>query len=178
MTRGFNEFLRGLRVKDGETSQVEVAEEAIKKQLFDILFELDMENGQEIEIDKVVQLISEKLGIQDNKNRIVQIITKVFEKGNSNYQINENGKIKAVFNRTYILQKEREKQLHQEAEVILKSFVPQVEMYVSYLEQQKISVNGINLRNQFSEEEREKNPIWIDLAIDRVLNKREQDIIK
>lgn len=175
MTRGFNEFLKGLKVDGGETSQIQVAEEAIKKELFIIMPKLNWQNGQTVKISKVVELISNKLGINTNKMQIAQIITKVFQTGNYTYKINDNGDVVANFSTADILQKEYEDKVHEEAEEILHKFVQQVEGYATKLTQQKMQVSAVSLQAMFSEEEQQKNPIWIDLAINHVLQEQNQE---
>ena len=175
MARGLNDFLKGLRFEGGETSQIEVAEEAIKKELFIIMPELNLENGQIVKMSKVVELISNKLGINTNKMQIAQIVTKVFQTGNYSYQINDNGDVVAKFNTADILQKEYEDKVHEEAEEILHKFVQQVEDYATKLTQQKMQVSAVSLQSMFSEEALQQNPIWIDLAISHVLDTQNQE---
>ena len=64
-------------------------------------------------------MISAKLGIHTNKMKIAQIVTKVFQTGNYNYKINDNGDVEAKFNNADILQKQYENKVHEEAEAIL-----------------------------------------------------------
>ena len=175
MARGLNEFLKGLKFESGETSQIEVAEEAIKKELFTILSELNLENGQTIKINKVVQLIANNLGINANKMQIEQIVTKVFSSGHYCYKINDNGDIEADFNTADILQKQHANQAREQAVTKLHEFVYKVEQFVGQLSQQKVPISVVNLQAMFSKEEQEQHPIWIDLAIDTVLGNLEQE---
>lgn len=175
MARGLNKFFKGLRFEGGEASQKEVAEETIKKQLFIIMNELDLENGQTIEMNKIVKLISDKLGVQLNKNKIAQIVTQIFQNGEYKQKINEQGNVEIVLSTADILQKQRDDRIHEEAENMLHGFVEQVQEYVKKLEQQHVKVTEITLSNNFSPEEIEKNGTWIDLAIDHVLEKRNQE---
>jgi len=175
MTRGLNGFLKGLKFEGGETSQIEVAEEAIKKELFIIMQELNLQNGQTVKMNNIVQLISNKLGINTNKMQIAQIVMKVFQTGNYTYKINDNGDVEASFSTADILQREYEKQVHEEAEAKLHQFIQQTEQYANQLEQQNVKVTELNLQGLFSQEEQERNSIWIDLAIDHVLQEQNQE---
>ena len=175
MARGLNDFLKGLKFEGGETSQIEVAEEAIKKELFIIMPELNLENGQTVKMSKVVELISDKLGINTNKMHIAQIVTKVFQTGNYYYQINDNGDVVAELGTADILQRQYESKVHEEAEEILHKFVQQAEDYAIRLTQQKMQVSAVSLQAMFSEEELQQNPIWIDLAISHVLDTQNQE---
>ena len=175
MARGLNEFLKGLIVENGETSQIEIAEEAIKKQLFIIMREFDMENGQTVKLNEIVKMISDKLGIQRNKRKVAQIVMKIFQSGEYNYKINEKGNIEAVYSKADILQKQRDEEIHEEAENVLHEFIERTEQYAEQLSQQKVKVTEITLMKMFSEKELEKNHGWIDLAIDYVLEKQNQE---
>jgi len=175
MTRGLNEFLNGLKFKDGETSQNTVAEEAIKRELFIVMNELDLENGQVVKMNKVVQLICDKLGIHGNKYKIAQIATQVFQDGKYLHKINADGNIEAAYGKAELLQKQRDNRIHKEAEDLLHVFIEKVEQYASQLEKKKVRVTEITLMNQFSEEELQKNRNWIDLAIGHVLEIKNQE---
>ena len=175
MANGFSEFLKGLRFEEGKTSQIEIAEEAVKKQLFIVINELNLENGQVVKMDNVVQLISDKLGIQGNKNKIAQIITKVLDSGEYLQRINKDGNIEAAYGTVVMLQKERENTMHREAEASLSIFVEKAKQYASQLDKKNVKVTEITLMNQFSEEELKKNGSWIDIAINHVLEKQNKD---
>lgn len=174
MTRGLNQFLKGLKVENGDTFQKQVAEETIKKEFFVIMQEIDLEDGQIVEMENVVQLISDKLGIVGNKKKIVQILTQVLQSGEYLYIVNENGDIETSYGNVEIFQKQREKQMKEEATGMLQRFVYKVEQYATQLEHQKVKVTEFTLLQQFDNEELEKNAHWIDLAIDHVLEMREQ----
>lgn len=179
MTRGQNEFLKGLKFEDGKISQKEVAEEAIKKQLFRILNESKMQKGESKEIDEVVEQIANNLGLQANKEAIAQYIKQLFQSGEYQFDIDENGNIKANYSRLYMLQKQSDEIETKKVNEILQGFIQRVEMHVDKLEQQKAKITEVSVMHQFSEEELQKNGGWIDLAIDHVLEMREkQETIK
>ena len=123
MARGHNEFLEGLKVEGGETSQIEIAEEAIKKELFKIIVDMDLENGQCVKMSRLVQLISENLGIAGNKKQIEQIITKLFQTDRYLHKINSDGDVVANYNKMYILQKQHEKNEREKAHQISRKFM-------------------------------------------------------
>lgn len=174
MARGMSEFLKALKIQGGEEAQIEVIEETIKKQLFIIMPELNMENGQTVSLSEIVKLISDKLDNQANKKQIAQVVTQVFQTGEYSYKIDDNGDIKASFSAAEILQKSYEDKVHEEAESRLHEFVQKVEQYAKELSQQKNKVTEYTLMKMFSEEELEKNKSWIDLAIDYVLKNQER----
>lgn len=175
MARGISDFLKGLKVENGETSQIEVAEEAIRKELFIIMPELNLENGQTVKMSKVVGMISDKLGINSNKMQIAEIIIQAFQTGHYSYKIDDKGNIEACFSRADILQKQYENKMHEEAEEILHKFVQQANEYANELLRQKTPISVANLQAMFSEEELQQNHIWIDLAISHVLEKQNQE---
>ena len=175
MARGLNDFLKGLKFEGGETSQIEGAEDAIKKELFIIMPELNLKNGQTVKMNKVVELISNKLGINTNKMQIEQIVTKIFQKDYYLYKINDKGDVVAEFTTADILQKQYEDKVHEEAEEILHKFVQQAEDYATKLTQQNMQVSALSLQAMFSEGELQQNPIWIDLAISHVLDTQNQE---
>ena len=175
MARGFNEFLKGLKIQGGEASQKEVAEEVIKKQLFIIMPDLNMENGQTVKLSEIVQMISNRLEEKANKKQIAQVVTQVFRSGEYRYKIDDNGNIEASFSTADILQKSYEDKVREEAAERLQEFVQKVEQYAKELSQQKIRVTEYTLMNKFSEEDLERNESWINLAIDYVLEKQNQE---
>lgn len=179
MTRGLNEFLKGLRIEGGEASQKEVAEEAIKKQLFRILDDLNLKKGETVDLDKTVEKIANSLGLQENKVQIAQYITKLFQSDEYQFDIDDNGNIRANYSRLYMIQKANDQRGREEAEGILYGFIQKVETYIKELEQQKVKITEVSVMHRFSEEELRKNGEWIDLAIDHVLEMRKkQETIK
>ena len=175
MAKGYNEFLEGLKFEGGETSQIEVAEEAIKKHLFRMVNDLEMENGESIDINKIVELIADKLGLQAYKIQISKYITQLLQKGKYQFDIDDNGNIRANYSRLYMIQKDNDRRGREEANKILQGFVKRVEEYASQLEQKNIKVTESSLQNQFCEEELNKNANWIDIAIFSVMENRNQE---
>lgn len=104
MNKPQNEFLNGLKYEEGETSQRKIAEEAIRKQLFSMLLELHLKNGESTNFDEIVEQIANNLGLQANKAQIAQYVTKVLQSGNYQFDIGDNGNIRANYSRLYQLQ--------------------------------------------------------------------------
>ena len=104
MNKPQNEFLNGLKYVEGETSQRKVAEEAIKKQLFSMLIDLNLKNGEATDLNEMVEQIANNLGLQAEKNQIAQYVTKVLRTGNYQFDIDDNGNIRANYSRLYQLQ--------------------------------------------------------------------------
>jgi len=175
MARGLNEFLKGLKIQGGDESQTEVAEEAIKKQLFIVMPELNMQNGQIVSLNSVVAQIAIRLENQISKKQIAQVVTHVFGTGEYNYKLNDKGNIVATYSSVVLSQNQRDEQLHEEANTILHEFIEKVENYAKQLSQQKIKVTEYTLMNLFAETELERNKTWIDLAINHVLKKQNQE---
>lgn len=175
MNKARNEFLNELKYAEGETSQKKVAQEAIKRQLFCRLLDLNLKNGESTDLDETVEQIADSLGLQANKAQIVQYITQLLQSGNYQYGINSKGNIEAKYNRLYMLQEEAGEKSREEMHDILQEFVERTELYASELEQQNIKVTETNLRNKFSEREQEFKGNWITLAIDKVLEMQSQE---
>ena len=172
MARGYNKFLEGIKFQDGEASQKEVAEEAIKKQLFNIITNAKLQKGESIDINETVRQIADNLGLQEHKTKVMQYIIALFKSGDYQYDLNEDGNIRANYSRIYMIQKECDQKGKEEADGILRGFIERVEDYVKKMEQQKAIITDASIMNQFSEEELQKNGEWIDLAIDHVLEAR------
>lgn len=170
-----NEFLNGLKYEEGETSQKQVAKEAIKNQLFKILRDSELKKGESRDLNETVGEIANSLGLQENKAQIAQYITELFQSGEYQFDIDENGNIRANYSRLYMIQKANDKRGREEAEEILHGFMIRVENYVKELEQQKVKITEISVMNKFSEEELKKNGGWIDLAIFHVLEMKNQE---
>ena len=175
MARGQNEFLKGLKVEVDEASQKEVAEEAIKKQLFRILNTLDLENGSTVDLFETVKQIANILGMQESKKQIAQYITQLFQSGRYQFDIDEKGNIRANYNMIYMIQRESDKKGKEEAERILKGFIEKVEIQVNEMQQRKEIITDASIMSKFSEKERIINREWIDLAIDHVLETQNQE---
>lgn len=177
MARGHSEFLDGLKFKDGKTSQRQVAEDAIKKQLFKILGDSQLKKGDSKDLNETVDQIANNLGLQSNKNQIVQYITQLFQSGEYQFDIDDNGNIRANYGRLYMLQNKAEEEELKKGNEIMQGFKQRVEAYATQLSQQKIKVTEYTLMNAFSEKEIEKDGEWIDIAIFAVIEKR-KEIIK
>lgn len=175
MAIGENEFLKGLKFKDGETSQKEVAKENIRKQLFKILMDSNLQKGESRDLYETAEEIANNLGMQQNKEKIAQYIIQLFQGDQYQYNIDESGNIKANYSRLYMIQKERDRKGHEEAEEILQGFIQKVERYAKEMEQKKVVITEASLMRQFEEKELQRNSVWIDLAIDHVLEAREQE---
>jgi len=169
-----NEFLNGLRYEQGETSQKQVAEDAIKRQLFKILDESKLQKDESKDLNEVAENILVRLGLKQNKAKIAQFIIQLLQSNRYQYNIDENGNIRANYSRLYMLQKEDERKSHEEAEKILQGFIQKVEEHVVQLEQQKARVTEISIMRHFDEEEIYQYRGWIDLAIEHVLQAREK----
>ena len=169
MNEARNEFLNGLKVEEGETSQIEVAEEAIKKQLFSILIDIDLKNGETVELSKIVDKIADSLGLQTNKSKIFQHLAKTLKDGSYQFDIDDNGNVKANYNRLYSLQELSTESEKRQSNQIYQQFIEKAKLYASELQEQDIKVTQENLRNKFSTREQEFQSNWISLAIDRVL---------
>lgn len=97
-------FLNRLRYVEEKTSQIKVAEESIRKQLFSMLLDLHLKNGESTNFDEIVEKIANNLGLQANKPQIAQYVTKVLQTGNYQFDIGDNGSIRANYSRLYQLQ--------------------------------------------------------------------------
>ena len=97
-------FLNRLRYVEEKTSQIKVAEESIRKQLFSMLLDLHLKNGESTNFDEIVEKIANNLGLQANKAQIAQYVTKVLQSGNYQFDIGDNGNIRANYSRLYQLQ--------------------------------------------------------------------------
>ena len=169
MNKPQNEFLNGLKYVEGETSQRKVAEEAIKKQLFSMLIDLNLKNGEATDLNEMVEQIANNLGLQAEKNQIAQYVTKVLRTGNYQFDIDDNGNIRANYSRLYLLQEISAEKERKEVNGILQGFIEKTKLYASELEQQNVRVTATNLRNKFSPREQEFKDNWIAIAIDKVL---------
>lgn len=169
MNKPQNEFLNGLKYVEGETSQRKVAEEAIKKQLFSMLIDLNLKNGEATDLNEMVEQIANNLGLQAEKNQIAQYVTKVLRTGNYQFDIDDNGNIRANYSRLYLLQEISAEKERKEVNGILQGFIEKTKLYASELEQQNVRVTATNLRNKFSSREQEFKNNWIAIAIDKVL---------
>ena len=175
MNTAQNEFLNGLKYEEGETSQKQIAEEAIKKQLFRILHDSKMKKGESKDLNETVEQISNDLGLQENKVQIAQYITQLLQSGNYQFDIDDNGNIRANYSRLYILQETAAEKNREEVYEILQEFIQRTELYASELEKQNARVTETNLKNKFSPREQDLKGNWITLAIDHVLENRNQD---
>lgn len=173
MNEARNEFLNGLKVEEGETSQIEVAEEAIKKQLFSILIDIDLKDGETVELSKIVDKIADSLGLQTNKSKIFQYLAKTLKDGSYQFDIDDNGNVKANYNRLYSLQELSTESEKRQSNYIYQQFIEKAKLYASELQEQDIKVTYENLRSKFSAREQEFQSNWISLAIDRVLEMQE-----
>lgn len=175
MKKAQNEFLNGLKYAEGETSQKQVAKEAIKKQLFKILNDSKLQKGESRDIDQTAEQIANNLGLQENKARIIQYITYLFNSGNYEFDIDESGNIRANYSRIYMLQKAEDQRGKEDAEKILQGFVQKAKEYARQLEHKKTKVTLYTLENQFSKEELEKYGDWIKIAIFAVVEQKNQE---
>ena len=175
MTKEHNQFIKELSYKNSETSQKEVAEESIRNQLFKIIYEFEIANGNEVALDNVVELISDRLGMQLYKSNIEKYVSQVLESGKYKYSIDCNGNIKADFNKLDLLQKQYSDERNERAIRRLEYFVQRAEIYANELRQRKVKVTVENLKNQFTPEEQEKNRTWINLAITKILKDRNEE---
>ena len=117
MNEARNEFLNGLRYNKSETSQKEVVEEAIRKQLFSKLLELHLKNGESANFNEIVEQIANNLGLQKNKIKVAQYVTKLLQSGNYQFDIDDNGNIRASYSRLYQLQEQSTEKIYKALEM-------------------------------------------------------------
>lgn len=108
-----NEFLKGLKYEEDENSQRQIAEEAIRKQFFYMLNELNLENGDAVSLNQMCEQIGNNLGLETSK--IAQFIRQVFQQREYQYYIDDKGNVVANYDRLYILQQQDAEQLRKEA---------------------------------------------------------------
>lgn len=169
MKRSQNEFLKGLKNEDGKTSQKQIAQEAIRKQLFHRLNALDLKNGETTNLNNMAEQIADDLGLQTEINQITQYLMTLFKSGNYQFDLDDKGDIRANYSRLHILQEKEAEQSRAEVKAILQSYVDRTLAYASELESQNIRVTAVNLKHKFSLREQEFQNNWITLAIDKVL---------
>lgn len=116
MNEARNEFLNELRYNKSETSQKEVVEEAIRKQLFSKLLELHLKNGESANFNEIVEQIANNLGLQKNKIKVAQYVIKVLQSGNYQFDIDDNGNIRASYSRLYQLQEQSTEKIYKTLE--------------------------------------------------------------
>ena len=175
MNKAQNGFLNGLKYVEGETSQKQVAKEAITKQLFKILEDSKLQKGESKDINHIAEQIANNLGLQENKARIIQYITQIFNSGNYEFDIDESGNIRANYSRIYMIQKAADQKGREEANEILQHFKQRTEEYAKQLEERKIKVSEYTLQNNFSEEEHQMYAEWIGIAIFAVVEEQNQE---
>lgn len=168
MTKEQNEFLKGLKFNDGETSQKEIAEESIGRQLFHILSKSKLKNGEVKDIENVVEQISNDLGLQKYRTQIKRYITQLLKNDRYQYGIDANGNIIANYSRLYMVQMAAEQASCEAAEKNLQRYIQLVKKYVKNLEKQDIKVTRESIISQFNAEELRENTGWVDLAIESV----------
>ena len=117
MNKVQNEFLNGLKYEEGETSQKEVAREAIRKQLFGILNDSQLKKGESRDLNETVEQIANDLGLQENKAQIAQYITQLLQSGHYQFDIDDNGNIRANYSRLYMLQEQSAEKNRKELEM-------------------------------------------------------------
>lgn len=175
MARGSNEFIKGIRFPNGDTSQKEVAKETIRKQLFRILNDSNMQKGESKDLNEMVDEIANNIGLQQYRIQIAQYITQLLQTDQYQYGIDENGNIKANYTRLYMIQKETDKKGREEADEILQGFIQRVEKYAKELEKNEVKVTDASLIKQFDEIEIKKDNVWIESAIEYVLETRNEE---
>ena len=173
MFKGNQEFLKGLRYGNSEESQIKLAQESIRKQLFKRIGEINPQNGESINLGKTVDYIANNLGLQMYKQQITQYITELFSGESYEFGIDEKGNIIAKYSRLFRIQREADKEAHKRASDTLQMFVDRVNTYAKELEEQKVKVTADSLKSKFTFREQEVDKINIMLAIEKVLKMQE-----
>jgi len=174
MTTKEKSFRNKLFCRKAIQEQKQTAEILIKEQLFKIVNEFDLENGYTLKLNEMVEIISNRLGLQKNKEHIAQYIKQILHTGKYKVSINDEDIIEVILNEQERRTKEYQDEQNKKAKLELAKFVKLAETYSNQLECQNLKINKENIKKQFNQEQREKDYLWIDLAIDKVLREREQ----
>jgi len=174
MTTEEKSFRNRLICRNAIQGQKETAETLIREQLFKICFEKDLENGNTIPLKEMVEVISNRLGLPKSKKQISEHVKQVLQSGKYKVKINEEDIIVADLNEMDKRAKKYQDDKNREANETFAKFVELVETHISQLEEQKIKITEQNITKQFSEEQRQRDYLWIDLAIGKVLRERNQ----
>lgn len=174
MPKKQQEFAKGLKYESAQEVQDKIAKEAIRRELFKNIFNFDVENGNKLELNHVVDLIGLELGIESDKEKLKTYVEETIQSGKYKYKIKE-GYIISDFDKVSQAQKERSDKEYKLAKETLQSFIQRVETFASDLSHKRISITEESLKSQFDEEEIEDNKIWINLAVTKFLSSQNQE---
>ena len=175
MQKKQQKFAESIRCEDAQKAQDEIAQESIKRELFKILVNSDIENGKKLELEQVVDLVVLELGLNSDREQLKNYIKKTIQSGKYKYKIDKDGHITQNFNKLAEAQKKHSDRESEIAKQTLLGFVQKVEMHAKNLQSKNTALNEKNLKSQFSEEELENNRIWINLAVAKFLTSQNQE---
>lgn len=183
------EFREGLQVEQSRKTQIEVAEEEIRKELFRILTVWDVKEEKSGKLKEVVDSIADKLGLQGKEEHISEYVTQIFQTGRYQYILEERNKEVYIQENLSKFEKSQRKYSDSRYEYALNKlngYKAKAEEFANQLSVQKAEITPKALHECFDKTEQEKsfnkmgeeepkNRIWIDLAIEYVMKMQNQE---
>lgn len=135
---------------------------------------LDVNNNkQATKLEDLVRIIAEKYNISDCSG-ILEMMEKLLNSGRYLFKLDESGKIVSNYAKSDMIQKKYHDTQNKEATEKLQVFAEKVQSIFEILpDEKKYNIEAI--RGEFSETDIERNSIWIDLAIEKVLRFHQED---
>ena len=169
------------QLKTSETVE-EIKSRTIMTVFWNYMDKIDLENGQSVKLQDAIDAVFEELNKEVSKADIEEQVGNILKSEKYIYRLDKEINLSSINEDIIKLQlsiseqkqREYQKSKNDYAYEKLATFVKKVEMYKKELESKKIKITESSLRQQFSEDEQEKNPRWITLAIGKILNIQEQ----
>lgn len=167
-------FKEGLNCPEATRAQEELAIERMKREIFREMGNLNLKNN---EIGPKLEQLVRTVGGQYNIADTSEILGMMLELLNSEgylYKVNKDGYLISNYSRSDMLQKQDQYTKNKEATEKLQGFVEKVQNILEGLpDEKKYDIEAI--KGEFIEDDRERNPIWIDLAVEKVLRLHRED---
>lgn len=167
-------FKEGLSCPEVTKAQEELAIGRMKSEIFREMGNLDLKNNEiGPKLEQLVRTVGDQYNIADT-SEILEMMIELLNSGGYLYKVNKEGYLISNYSKHDISQKEFHDRKNNEATEKLQGFVEKVQRVFEGLpDEKKYDIEAI--QGEFSEDDWERNSIWIDLAIEKVLRLHQED---
>ncbi len=176
------EFEKFLKIPKAGEAQQKVAMEQIKIVAFREMAEFDFENNERLDLSELSKKVAKRCGISDialvsdiielalnTKESMLKVdVENIYKQESGSYQMYQIKSIIRQPSKSSDMQMKWQKEKNAEAKAILQNFVNKVKMIMETLPK-KDRYNAEAIKAGFDIDTLEKNPIWIDLAIEKAI---------
>lgn len=179
------QFEKSLSVPKATEMQTKIATEQIKSIAFREMAKFDFEKNEKLGLQDLAQKVAEQCNISDisrisdmielwlNTENVILKVNRenIYRKkadNSENYEIFEVKNIVKQPSKEYVMQAEWQKEENRKANEILQKFVDKAQKIMETLPKSK-RYNVKAIKSEFSASDLEKNPMWIELAIEKAI---------